>query len=85
MLPGFRSYTTDLYERLVGVGRMILEALALGLGLDADEREALMALDSPRNSQLRLLHYPGLTRERVRNEVFARLPAHTDWVRYLRR
>lgn len=70
---------TCLYERLAGVGNVILSAIGVGLGLDGGELAALMKLDSERHSQLRLLHYPAISKEKVSNEVFARLPAHTDW------
>lgn len=79
VLPGFRANMTCLYERLAGVGKVLLSAIGVGLGLDDGELAALMKLDSERHSQLRLLHYPAISKENVSNEVFARLPAHTDW------
>lgn len=79
VLPGFQTKMTALYERLAGVGKVILSAIGAGLALEDDELVALMELDSERHSQLRLLHYPAISKEKVVNEVFARLPAHTDW------
>lgn len=70
---------TGLYERLAGVGRVILRAISVGLQLSPEEVEAMMKLDSERHSQLRLLHYPAISRGKVINELFTRLPAHTDW------
>lgn len=78
-LPGFRTYMSSLYERLASVGKDVLGAIGVGLELDAESMEALMSLDSTHSSQLRLLHYPSLSKEKVQKEVFARLPAHTDW------
>ena len=78
-LPEFRAYMNALYDKLADVGKVVLEAFAVGLGLNADERTALMDLDSERHSQLRLLHYPALSKEKLQSELLARLPAHTDW------
>jgi isopenicillin N synthase-like dioxygenase len=79
VLPQFRSYMTSLYERLAGVGTAVLGAIGVGLGLDAEAHAALMQLLSERHSQLRLLHYPAISKEKLQNELFARLPSHTDW------
>jgi len=81
ILPGFRSYTTSLYERLSGVARTILGAFSVGLSCNDDEaaHAAVMQLESRRHSQLRLLHYPPITKQKLQTEMFARLPAHTDW------
>jgi isopenicillin N synthase-like dioxygenase len=70
---------TGLYERLTDVGRVILGAVSVGLQLSPEEVEAMMKLDSDRHSQLRLLHYPAISKEKAVNEMFTRLPAHTDW------
>jgi len=78
VLPQFRTYMTSLYERLDKVVVMILEAISLGLGLDAEAHAELVQLHSSRHCQLRLLHYPGFGKEKLQT-VFARLPAHTDW------
>ena len=68
-----------LYERLAGVSKVVLGAISVGLGLDAEAHAALMQLHSGRHSQLRLLHYPTIGREKLQTERLARLPAHTDW------
>ncbi|KAK3681817.1 hypothetical protein B0T22DRAFT_531172 [Podospora appendiculata] len=79
VLPGFQDYMNSLYERLAGVGKMILAAFGVGLGLDPDATTALMHLCSERHCQLRLLHYPDIEREKLLRELVARLPPHTDW------
>ncbi|KAI1774101.1 Clavaminate synthase-like protein [Hypoxylon cercidicola] len=79
VLPGFRGYMTTLYDRLLGVSKTILEAIAIGLSLDAEEHAESVKLISDRHCQLRLLHYPEVTKEKLRNELLARLPAHNDW------
>lgn len=66
-----------LSARLEGVSKVVLEAIGVGLGLDGEEHAALMALQQ--DYQLRLLHYPAITREKVQNELMARLPEHHDW------
>ncbi|KAK3291313.1 uncharacterized protein B0H64DRAFT_478599 [Chaetomium fimeti] len=81
-LPGFRAYATSLYERLAGVGSVLLAAIGLGLGLDAQEHDALQHLASHRHSQLRLLHYPAVSKARLRHDVRARMPAHNDWATF---
>lgn len=70
---------TTIYDRLVSVSKIILEAIATGLSLDAEEHTELIKLISDRHCQLRLLHYPQVTKEKLRNELLARLPAHNDW------
>lgn len=76
---------TSLYERLADVGSVVLGAFSIGLGLDAEAHAALMQLASRRHSQLRLLHYPPISKSKLQTELFARLPAHTDWglIRFL--
>ncbi|KAK1758883.1 Clavaminate synthase-like protein [Echria macrotheca] len=79
VLPEFRRSMTALYERLADVAGTILVAFGAGLGCDEDAQVALMQLSSRRHSQLRLLHYPPITKHKLQTEMFARLPAHTDW------
>lgn len=70
---------TGLYERLSGVSKVLLDAIGVGLGLEGDEYTALMDLISDSHCQLRLLHYPPVEKKKLKNELLARLPAHTDW------
>jgi isopenicillin N synthase-like dioxygenase len=79
VLPGFKGYFSGLYERLAGVCTLLLEVLSAGLTLDEEEHKALMDLILVTGCQLRLLHYPPITREKLRDEMLARLPAHNDW------
>ncbi|KAI1171828.1 oxidoreductase-like protein [Nemania sp. FL0916] len=79
VLPDFRSYMTTLYEKLAKVGKMVLHAIGIGLGLDGPALTSLMDLMSDRHCQLRLLHYPAIGKEKLQNELLARLPAHHDW------
>lgn len=70
---------TSLYERLAGVARAVLEAMATGLGLQGESYTSLMRLESERHCQLRLLHYPAVSRQKLQDKTLVRLPAHTDW------
>lgn len=79
VLPQFRSSQTALYERLTDVSKIVMDAIGVGLGLDADGNAALAELISDRHCQLRLLHYPAISKAKLENELLARLPAHNDW------
>ncbi|KAI0106397.1 Clavaminate synthase-like protein [Nemania sp. FL0031] len=79
ILPNFRNYMTTLYEKLSRVSEMILHAIGIGLGLEGPAYESLMKLISGRHCQLRLLHYPAISKEKLQDELLARLPAHQDW------
>ncbi|KAI1182703.1 oxidoreductase-like protein [Nemania serpens] len=79
VLPNFRPYVTALYEKLCKVSRMVLHAIGIGLGLDDSAYTSLMELLSERHCQLRLLHYPAISKEKLQSELLARLPAHQDW------
>ncbi|KAI2777391.1 Clavaminate synthase-like protein [Daldinia loculata] len=79
ILPDFRRRMTDLYKRLSGVSEVLLQAIGVGLGLNDEERTALDRLISYRHCQLRLLHYPAVSKEKLQNDLIARLPPHTDW------
>ncbi|KAH8884140.1 oxidoreductase-like protein [Thozetella sp. PMI_491] len=80
VLPDFRAYMSALYERLAGVSKTVLDAIGVGLELDGADYSALMGLKQ--DHQLRLLHYPAITKEKLSNELLARLPAHRDWSTY---
>ena|ERR1700712_910103 len=79
VLPQFSTYETALYERLAGVSKVVLDAIGVGLGLDVDATAALKELILDRHCQLRLLHYPAISKDKLENELLARLPAHNDW------
>ncbi|KAI0490581.1 Clavaminate synthase-like protein [Xylaria cf. heliscus] len=79
VLPNFQSYMTALYERLCSVGKMILHAIGVGLGLEGAALTRLEDLISDRHCQLRLLHYPTISKAKLQNELLARLPPHQDW------
>ncbi|ETS83524.1 hypothetical protein PFICI_05400 [Pestalotiopsis fici W106-1] len=81
VLPGYRSYMSGWYERLAGVSKLLLQIIGLGLEIepDTEAHRQLLNLISDRHCQLRLLHYPPISKDKLENEMLARLPAHHDW------
>lgn len=79
VLPGFRKYETALYERLAGLSKTFLEVIGLGLDLDSEANGALANLMCDRHCQLRLLHYPAVSKTQLQEQLLARLPPHRDW------
>ncbi len=75
-LPGFRAFMNSFYWKCSTTARLLLEAMALGLGLDND---FLVNYHSGHNNQLRLLHYPAVAASSLEAQSVARMPAHTDW------
>ena len=79
VLPGYREFTTTFYWELDKAAKIILEAIALGLNLTKDEKKEFLQLHSGHNNQLRLLHYPSIEAEKLRQQVVGRMPPHQDW------
>lgn len=70
-----------MYERLAGISRTLLqpwEVIGIGLGLDSEANGALAMLISDRHCQLRLLHYPAVSKTQLQKQLLARLPPHRD-------
>lgn len=76
-LPGFKNATTAFYWKCNKVAQTILQALAMGIGLD--DSTHLTRHHSGLNNQLRLLHYPPVAAADLESEKVARMPAHSDW------
>ncbi|CAG8971839.1 hypothetical protein HYALB_00001950 [Hymenoscyphus albidus] len=79
VLPNFRQFTTKFFWELHKTASMILEALIMGLDLTEEEAATIRALHTGHDNQLRLLHYPSISAEMLKNETVGRLQAHTDW------
>lgn len=77
VLTGFKTSTSEFYWKCHKVAKSILEALALGIGLDDSAR--LTTHHSGHNNQLRLLHYPPIAADDLESGKAARMPAHSDW------
>lgn len=76
VLPEWRPFMTSFYWTCWRTAKVILQALALGLGID---EELIMKPHGGHYNQLRLLHYPPVPASWIDEGKFARMPAHTDW------
>ncbi|RVX66388.1 hypothetical protein B0A52_09618 [Exophiala mesophila] len=76
VLPEWQPCMSSFYWTCFEAGKRILQALALGLGLDENH---LLKFHSGDYNQLRLLHYPPIPAAVIDEGKFARMPAHTDW------
>ena len=76
LVPGFRDFALKFYWECFKVGKNILRALAVGLGLPEDH---LVNYHSGHNNQLRFLHYPPIYLAALESDHFDRMPTHTDW------
>ncbi|KAL9592609.1 MAG: hypothetical protein Q9179_006548 [Wetmoreana sp. 5 TL-2023] len=56
VLPGFRDFMTGFYWKSWENAKMILKAMAIGIGLD--DEDYFLRYHSGHENQLRLLHYP---------------------------
>ena len=59
------------------VAKMLLRALALGIGIE--DEEFFLRCHSGNNNQLRLLHYPPVPAAELESQLASRMPAHSDW------
>ncbi|EJT68817.1 thymine dioxygenase [Gaeumannomyces tritici R3-111a-1] len=79
-LAGFRAFMTRFYSDCSTVGRELMRALAMGVGLPPDEEARLLGSHTDGlNNQLRLLHYPPVAAAALERGDITRMPAHTDW------
>ncbi|PHH65596.1 hypothetical protein CDD81_2031 [Ophiocordyceps australis] len=74
-IPGFRVFMEFFYERCHEVHQCILQALAVGLGLD---RTLLLDLCDRNTAELRMNHYPLYDASQVRPGA-KRISEHTDF------
>lgn len=58
---------------------MLVDVIALGLDLGNDTKKDLNALIYDEGCQLRLLHYPPVSKDKLQKEMVARLPPHRDY------
>ncbi|KAG8416316.1 hypothetical protein J3458_006909 [Metarhizium acridum] len=74
-LPNFRAFMEGLYERCHKIHQEILQALALGLGLDPG---FFRDICDQNTSEVRLNHYPGCEAAILRKGA-KRISEHTDF------
>ncbi|KAL8760495.1 MAG: hypothetical protein Q9184_003315, partial [Pyrenodesmia sp. 2 TL-2023] len=77
VLPGYRTFMTNFYWDSWENGKMILKALAIGLGLD--DEDYFLRFHTGHENQLRLLHYPPVPAASIEDGSMARMDAHSDW------
>lgn len=79
VLPGFRQFTTEFFWTLNKLSDQILDAFAMSLNLTEKEANGIHKIHTGHDNQLRLLHYPPISREMLSKEDIGRLAAHTDF------
>ncbi|KAI4271876.1 MAG: hypothetical protein LQ337_005693 [Flavoplaca oasis] len=77
VLPGFRKFMTDFYWDSWENAKMILKAMAIGIGLD--DEDYFLRYHSGHENQLRLLHYPPVPAANIEDQSMTRMAAHSDW------
>jgi isopenicillin N synthase-like dioxygenase len=68
---------TDFYWECHENAKMILRAMAVGIGLPHEDY--FLESHSGHHNQLRLLHYPPILAAQLEEKSGTRLDAHTDW------
>ncbi|KAL8691729.1 MAG: hypothetical protein Q9224_004107, partial [Gallowayella concinna] len=66
VLPGFRDFMTRFYWDSWENAKMILKAMAIGIGLD--DEDYFLRYHSGHENQLRLLHYPSVPAAKIEDE-----------------
>jgi len=79
VLPGFRQTTIGLFWTLNKLCDQILDAFSMSLNLTEDETKHIHKLHTGHDNQLRLLHYPSLSKVMGARDDIGRLAAHTDF------
>ena len=77
ILPGFRAFMNDFYWECHENAKMILRAMAIGIGLS--DEDYFLESHTGHHNQLRLLHYPPISAKQLEDKTKTRLDAHTDW------
>jgi len=75
-LPGFREFFNKFFEACYEIELNLLRAIALGMGLP---EKFFWEYHTKRDNQIRLLHYPPVEAELLRNGSMERIAAHTDF------
>ncbi|KAF9890512.1 hypothetical protein FE257_005917 [Aspergillus nanangensis] len=76
VLPGFRAFFTGFFETCYQVEQQLLRLIALGMDLDED---FFINYHQDRTNQCRLLHYPAVEEELLRQGKAERIAAHSDF------
>ncbi|KIW11343.1 hypothetical protein PV08_10643 [Exophiala spinifera] len=76
VLPGFRKFMTEFFETCYKVELDLLRAIALGMDLPED---FFRGYHTKKDNQIRLLHYPPVEAELLRDGKMERIAAHSDF------
>lgn len=76
VLPGFRNFFTKFFEICYEIELNLLRAIALGMSLPEN---FFQEYHTKKDNQIRLLHYPPVEAELLRNGSMERIAAHTDF------
>lgn len=76
ILPGFKEACLDFFWTCYKAELDILRALAVGFNLP---EEYFVSKHQAPDCQLRLLHYPSIPEETLKNETSTRIGAHSDF------
>ncbi|KAH6604788.1 flavonol synthase flavanone 3-hydroxylase [Trichoderma cornu-damae] len=76
VLPGFRDFFESFYEICYAAEVELLRLVALGMGL---EKEYFVNHHKNKDNQIRLLHYPAVEEDLLRQGKAERIAAHTDF------
>lgn len=76
VLPGFRKFMTGFFETCYKVELDLLKAIALGMDLPED---FFREYHTKKDNQIRLLHYPPVEAELLRDGKMERIAAHSDF------
>ncbi|KAJ5965377.1 gibberellin 20-oxidase [Penicillium waksmanii] len=75
-LPGFKEFIEQYFDMVQGVSLEIMRACEVGFGLPEN---SLVGLCTPAASELRMLHYPPVSLERLKTGTIKRAWPHTDF------
>ena len=83
MIPGFQAGVEEIYAHFHSLAHHVLDALNLGLDLPPN---TLVARATPDSSELRLNHYPSVSKRELTERNTRRIWPHTDLglIRYIK-
>ncbi|RPD62426.1 thymine dioxygenase [Lentinus tigrinus ALCF2SS1-7] len=76
VLPGFKEACMDFYSTCHETELEILRAITVGLGISEDY---LVKYHDGHENQMRLLHYPSVPAEQLKDDKIVRIGAHSDF------
>ncbi|KAL9103486.1 MAG: hypothetical protein Q9163_001482 [Psora crenata] len=77
IVPGFRDFMEDTFEKMRQVASLVMEALEVGFGLPPGTFTNRMT-NERNSSEFRLLHYPAIDVEEIKRGKVSRIWPHFD-------